>query len=110
MVDKIRNHIKERESLNKELRRIIKHLADDNQSPIEIFEGEWKIKGIELLIQHSDDSLEEDGVPYIISTMWGVGNELFMGEDGDYTYVMAYPFDGETSDTTIFVLENKNKQ
>ena len=110
MVERIKQHVKEREAINKELRSIIKHLSDDDQSPIEIFEGEWNLKGFELLIQHSDDPLEEDGYPYIVSSLGAKGKDLFMGEKDGFTYLMAYPDDGNWSDTTIFILDNKNKQ
>ena len=109
MLEKIKIHLGGREDINKGLRKIIKHCGDDEDSPIEILEGDWSIEGDSLHIQEGDTPLDEDYYSYTISSLGAKGEELFMGEKDGYTYVMAHPEDGSWSDTTIFVLNNKNQ-
>lgn len=109
MLERIKAHIKEREAINIGLREIIEHCAADEDSPIEVFEGDWEVDGDSLHIQHSDEPIDEDYYAYTISSLGSKGKELFMGEKDGFTYVMAYTEDGEYDDTTIFILNNKNK-
>ena len=109
MLEKIKIHLGGREEINKDLRKIIKHCGDDEDSPIEIFDGEWSIDGDSLHIQEGDTPLEDDYYAYTVSSLGAKGEELFMGEKDGYTYAMAYPEDGSWSDTAIFVLNNKHK-
>lgn len=107
--DKIQKHIREREAINKELCSIIKHYDNNDNSPIEIFEGDWLINGESLHLQHSDDPIDEEYHAYTISSLGAKGKDLFIGEKNGHTYVMAYLEDGNWEETIIFVLNNKNK-
>lgn len=105
MLERIINHVNEREEITKELKKIMTHCDD---SPIEIdLETKWEVYGDELRLQFEDEPLDENGYTYTISSMGAKGEELFMGTRSGITYVMAY--DENWRDTVIYVLNNINK-
>jgi hypothetical protein len=107
MIERIKQHLEERDAINAELETIMGH---SNDSPINIMwlEMQWGIYKDSLHLQVGDDDMEEDYYEYEISSLGALGEQLFIGEKDGYTYVMAH--DGDWEKTQIFVLNNKNKQ
>lgn len=109
MIERIINHVNEREAINKELEKIMGYC--DTTSPINLdLTIQWEIEGEELRIQADDNPIdvnEGNYYGYTISSMGAKGEELFLGEKDGITYVMAHPDSWE--DTKIFVLDNKNR-
>ena len=102
MLERIKKHIEERNQINELLKEIMPY-ADD--TPFEItLEHKWKVNGGELFIYDT-----EDEYAYNISSWANRGDQLFMGEKDGITYVMAYAADGKWYETTILILDNKNK-
>jgi hypothetical protein len=109
MLERITNHVNEREAITDELKKIMTHC--DSDSPIDVdITSEWQIDGDELRIGEDDKPIDENKgnyYSYTISSMGAKGKELFIGEKDGITYVMAYP--DNWRDTVIYVLDNKNR-
>lgn len=106
MIDRIKKHIEERDSIIEKLKTIMVYC---NNSPISLdfLHKKWAIVNDELHLQVSDCDLDEDYYGYEISSMGAKGEQFFMGEKDGYTYVMAH--DGDWEKTQVFVLDNKNR-
>lgn len=108
MIEKIKSYLAEREAINTKLERIMGH-CDYSPINMDFLDKEWQqCDNIELRLQVDDSDLTDDYYSFTISSLGARGKELFMGEDGGYTYVMAHEHE-DWNDTQIFVLNSKNK-
>ena len=107
MFDRIKKHIEERDSIISELKTIMGH-CDASPINMEFIDKQWEIVGEELHLQVKDSDLEDDYYMYELSSMGAKGEQFFMGEKDEYTYIMAH-YEGEWEETQIFVLKTENK-
>jgi hypothetical protein len=110
MIEKVLNHIKESKVVHKDIMKLIGYDSYNN-SPVEKNDSPWGIgsgKYSDNLRIFTDGNCD-DYYDYTISSYSAKGEQLFMGESGGYYVVMAHPSGESYSNTTIFVLNERNK-
>ena len=107
MLEKIVKLKEDHTAIIKELESVMGR-CDNSPFNLDFINKKWRIDGDELILQVDNKDLKDDCYNCTISSEGAEGKKLFMGEDGDYFYVMAH--DGNWDDTQIFVLDNKFKE
>jgi hypothetical protein len=108
MINNIKKHIEDRETLNKGLTEIMGY-CDHSPINLNFIEKKWGFGDGELRLQVKNYDLSEDYYLYEISSLGSAGKEFFMGEKDGYTYIMAHE-EGDWMATQIFVLDNNFKE
>lgn len=116
MKERILKALSERDKIQKEILELIGYGSGDN-SWIEWNDDEkWSMYKDDLYFIEDDykDDVEEalengNYYRYTISSYSSKGEKLFMKELEDITIIMAYPEEESYDNTTIYILNNKNK-
>jgi len=105
MKDRILKHIEERESIKKELTKII---GGCNNSPFQDeLNAKWRIVNDEVHIEVLGDSLDENYYSFTITSIGCRSEEFYMGTKDGITYIMGYA--DEWYDTVLLILDNNNR-
>lgn len=112
---KIIEMMKIKNQLQTKVLNLIDYNSDDN-SPIVEENCYWAIEDDELILIEAETSEDveemiDNGDYYVhtISSYSAKGEKLYLGEEDDFTFVMAYPQDESYDNTTIFMLDNNKK-
>lgn len=97
--------------LSRQIARIIGYGTEDDILDEQLLDERangWSIEGDTLYIYM--DEGEEDYICYTISSYSAKNEKFFMGTQDGLRFVMAYPEDMLTSDTSIMVLDEAKRR